>query len=452
MPSRPVVTRSVLEQAVVALDRERLASARWFAGKERPIDGVVLVDAVEIPRSDGALLLVVDAVQGDDRDRYALPARLDATGALIDAGPEDPLWPALAAAIAEGGRLGGLVGCFTAVPGAVAPPASPRGRTLSADQSNTSIVLDDQVVVKCYRRLEKGVHPEPELLAGLTAVGSPRAPRFGGALFRRHAGAQEAIACVYAFVPGKPVGWEHLIERLRAALAHDDHPGLHDLVADAEAFGRATGRLHVDLAAAFGVVQATADDGTLAATAAAARLTAAIEVAADATRAVLVTARSTAEEALEGLRALAGRPLIRCHGDLHVGQLVASPDGPVVIDLEGEPGRPLEERRRHASPLRDVACLVLSLDHTAAAAARRLGFGTALRDAFAWSSEARRAALAGYASSTSEAGLPVDDGLLLAWELEKELHEVIYAATVLPEWSYAPRLALERLLERATAA
>lgn len=451
MPSRPVLTRAELEQAVAALDRERLASTRWFAGKDRPIDEVVLVDAVAIPGSDGAVLLVLDAVQGGDRDRYSLPARIDATGALVDAGPADPLWPALAAAIAEGGDLDGLAGRFAAVPGAVAPPDSPHGRALSADQSNTSIVLGEELVVKCYRRLEKGVHPEPELLAGLTGVGSTRAPRFGGALVRLDGGDQEAIACAYAFVPGEPVGWEPLIERLRAALARDDRRALRELVVEAEAFGGAAGQLHVDLAAAFGVVSATDEDGALAADAAGARLAAATEVAADDTRALLVAARAIAGETLEGLRGLAGRPLIRCHGDLHVGQLVASPDGPVVIDLEGEPGRPLEERRRRASPLRDVACLLLSLDHTAAAAARRLGFGSVLRDAFAWSAEARRAVLEGYASAASAAGLPVEERLLLAWELEKELHEVIYAATVLPEWSYAPRLALERLLERASA-
>ncbi len=445
------MTRAKLERAVGALDRERLAAARWFAGKDRPVDDVVLVDAVELPHSDGALLVVLDAVQGGDRDRYAIPARIDGTG-LVDAGPEDPLWPALASVIVEGGSLDGIAGRFAAVPGAVAVPGSPVGRSLSADQSNTSIVLDDRLVVKCYRRLEEGVHPEPELLAGLTSVGSTSAPRFGGALVRRHGLDHEAIACVYAFVPGEPVGWEHLIERLRAALARDDQRALDELVADAKSFGRATGRLHVDLAAAFGVVLATDEDGARATAAAAARLAAAIELATDETRAVLASARAVAGETLEKLRGLAGRPLIRCHGDLHVGQLVASPDGPVVIDLEGEPGRPLEERRRHASPLRDVACLLLSLDHTAAAAARRLDFGAALGDAFAWSAGARRAALEGYASTAGEAGLPVDDGLLLAWELEKELHEVIYAATVLPEWSYAPRLALERLLERASAA
>jgi maltokinase len=167
---------------------------------------------------------------------------------------------------------------------------------------------------------------------------------------------------------------------------------------------------------------------------------------------VLEPARALVASTVGDLAGLTGHPLIRCHGDLHVAQFVASPSGPVVIDFEGEPGLPLDRRRDPASPLRDVACLLLSLDHVAAAAARREGFGPALRRALGWSAAARAAAVDAYTSAASAAGLGVDAHLLLAWELEKELHEVLYAATVLPAWSYAPRIALAGLLERASDA
>ena len=119
--------------------------------------------------------------------------------------------------------------------------------------------------------------------------------------------------------------------------------------------------------------------------------------------------------------------------------------GVVAIDFEGDPTLPTEARRRPASPLQDLASLLLSLDHVAAAAARRRGFGAATEEAFAWSAQARAAVLAGYAS-TAPPGLPLDLDLLRAVEVAKEWREAVYAARVLPEWLYAPRLVLHRLL------
>lgn len=432
----------------MSLDLGALAAARWFAGKDRPVEALRLGDAVVVPGSGGGLVAIVEIVQGGAATPYALPARL-ADGRLVEAGPSDPLWPALADAAAAGVTLEGLTGTFTTVRGALDRTPHAPARALSDDQSNTSIVLAERLVVKCYRRLEQGLHPEPELLAGLTAVGSRRAPRFGGALVRHDDDGEQAIACLYEFVAGAPVGWEPLIERLRGALADPDDARLEALAAETRGIGRAAGELHADLAAAFGVTTATEDDGRMAARTGLSRLEAALAVAPAETRALLEPARAGAATTLGDLGRLTGHQLIRCHGDLHVAQLIASREGPVVVDFEGEPGLPLERRRMHTSPLRDVACLLLSLDHVAAAAGRRLGFGQALPRALAWSAAAREAVLDGYASAASRAGLRVDRDLLLAWELEKELHEVLYAATVVPAWSYAPRIALAGLLERA---
>lgn len=446
-----MLTRSGAERAVGSLDRAWLAQRRWFAGKHRPVDGVLLVDAAEVPGSGGGLLVVVDVVQGDEETRYALPCRLEPDGALREVEPADALWPALAAVLDGGATLDGLSGSFVAVPGPEGAWTDGPGRALSDDQSNTSILLEERLVIKCYRRLEEGVHPEPELLAGLTAVASTRAPRFAGALVRHDDAGESTVACAYAYVPGEPVGWEPLIERLQRALSDEDARALARLAAEAGALGGAAGELHCDLAAAFGTAPATAADAAALHAEGLGRLGRAVEVAPTGTRSLLAAEHGRVAEILDDLLALEGTTLIRCHGDLHVGQLVASPRGPVVIDLEGEPGRPLAQRRRRSSHLRDLACLLLSLDHTAAAAARRLGHGTALARALGWSREARRAALDAYASAASPAGLEVDARLLTALELEKELHEVLYAATVLPAWSYAPRIGLAALLERAGA-
>jgi predicted trehalose synthase len=110
------------------------------------------------------------------------------------------------------------------------------------------------------------------------------------------------------------------------------------------------------------------------------------------------------------------------------------------------PGRPLEARRRLGTPLRDLACLLLSFDHVAVAAARRLAFGPALDAALTWSADARAGATEAYEAGIAGSELAFDARLLRALEVEKECHEVIYAATVLPEWSYAPALVLPRLV------
>jgi maltokinase len=344
-------------------------------------------------------------------------------------------------------------GRFQAVTGALEVGPAGAGRALTADQSNTSVVLAERLVVKCFRRPALGIHPEPELLAGLTRVGSRRAPAFGGSLVRRSAEGEEALTCLYAFVAGEPVGWESLIERLRAALAAADRNLLAGLAAEAGSLGAAVAELHVDLAAAFGTASARAEDADAARAQAQRQLAEALAVATpDLERALRPRAAEVAA-ALGELGRLAGSPLTRTHGDLHVAQLVTSPGGPVVVDFEGEPGRPLGERRQLRSPLRDLACLLLSFDHVAAAAGRRLAPTSATDPdawadaAFAWSSEARRRAGEAYRAGIEGSELRFDERLLRALELEKECHEVIYAATVLPEWSYAPRLTIARLLD-----
>ncbi|MSO96446.1 MAG: hypothetical protein EXQ81_11775 [Thermoleophilia bacterium] len=423
-------------------------AARWFAGKGRSATAARLVDAVEIPGSKGGWLALADMTYADGVDeRYLLPARIGSGGTLDEALPDDLLWPALAHAITTGAQLTGVAGSFTTVAGLLGAASLTGGRALTVDQSNTSVVLDERLVVKCYRRPREGAHPEPELLAGLARVGSRWAPAFGGSLVHHAAGGEEALVCVYAFVPGEPVGWEGLIIRLRDLLAAGDRRAIEALAHEMAALGAAAAGLHVDLARAFGIETAAGSDARSAVTAAHAQLDEALALATPDLAAILEPRAGAARQALSDLGRLGGAPAIRCHGDLHVGQFIASPAGPVVIDFEGEPGRPVHERRRPGSPLRDLACLLLSFDHVAAAAARRLSFGPALDAAFAWSAEARFDAEQAYQAGIAGSGLGYDSQLLRALEVEKECREVIYAATVLPEWSYAPGLAIGRLLD-----
>jgi maltokinase len=113
-----------------------------------------------------------------------------------------------------------------------------------------------------------------------------------------------------------------------------------------------------------------------------------------------------------------------------------------VIDFEGDPLRPLAERRRPDTPLRDLAGLLRSADHVGSAASRR----ACEADPSAWIAAAADAVHTGYAET---APVPVDRALLAALELAKECAELVYALRVLPEWLYAPRLGLRRLLTAA---
>jgi maltokinase len=428
-----------LRAAVARLPDDGLERRRWFAGKGRSVTAVELVDAA--PLADGLLAFADVAYADGGAERYLVPARLDG-GTLQEPAAADPLWRALATLTAGGaletldGRLVGRAAGDTVTDGGP-------GRRLTEDQSNTSIVLGERLVLKCYRRLETGVSAEPEALEALAAVGSRVAPRWQGTLVHRHGGEERTVSVLMDFVPGEPLGWEPVIERVRALLVGaGDRDGL---LGDAGVLGVTAGELHRGLAAAFGTETATAADAEDAVTAARAQLRDAIaSLPPDAAR-ELAPRVPALEERLSDLTRLDGATVTRLHGDLHVAQVVRSPDGLVVVDFEGEPGRPLRERRRPGSPLRDLACLLLSLDHVGVAAARRCGFGEATERAFAWSEEARRHVLDAYAAATAG---DVDLPLLAALEAEKESHELLYAARVLPEWLYAPRLTLPRMLAR----
>jgi maltokinase len=130
----------------------------------------------------------------------------------------------------------------------------------------------------------------------------------------------------------------------------------------------------------------------------------------------------------------------RIHGDYHLGQLLARSDGGFsVIDFEGEPARPLPERREPGSPLRDVAAMLRSLDY----AARTAGRALTTFDGDAWLAAARAALVVAYGGIGD-----AEEGLLEAFELEKACYEVRYEASNRPDWLWLPLDAVERLSER----
>jgi trehalose synthase-fused probable maltokinase len=171
----------------------------------------------------------------------------------------------------------------------------------------------------------------------------------------------------------------------------------------------------------------------------------------------MVAELAPVESRTEDLRALvrelahtgAAGLFIRVHGDYHLGQVLWSADDDwIVIDFEGEPARPLPERRRRASPLRDVAGMLRSFAYAADAAP----FLQGVEAPAGWVDRCREAFLAGYRETVDPRLLPPSgvgaDRLLALFELEKLLYELRYEVANRPDWTVIPVAGLTRLLER----
>jgi maltose alpha-D-glucosyltransferase/alpha-amylase len=169
-------------------------------------------------------------------------------------------------------------------------------------------------------------------------------------------------------------------------------------------------------------------------------------------RAAAIAAELTVFEALSSTPMLT-----RVHGDYHLGQVLMAGDGYRIVDFEGEPLRPLAERRAHGSPLRDVACMLRSLDHVGRSAGRRATerrggpLDRAGLDLDGWLRRAPERFMGAYWAGLRESGAPIelDPALLRAFEVEKETYEFIYASTYLPSWLWAPTEGMRALLERS---
>ena len=439
------------------VDPDRLVGERWFAAKDRPVTAVTVEERFAMGRG-GLAILRADVGRGRSL-RYTLP---------IDDDPST--WLGLADLARRGGSINGVAGGSLTGIG----PAGSRERThdgssgrlatggdgvrpLGVDQSNTSWVIGEHSILKLYRRLAPGPNPEAELAAAL--VDAP-IPAFHGAIrYRATAWGPADIAIAQQFVPEADDEFERLAERLAAWLRSGCPPGaLQSPLADLANAGRATALLH----AAFQRLEgdnlrprpaAAADVARWSARARSAA-TAAIRVTAPADpvlAAELRAMRPAIESAIAPLAAIApGATIARIHGDMSVGQLVRDGARFLIVDLEGEPTRPVAERRRRDLALRDVASLLRSIDHITRSAIRRADVHDQGRAVDEWLVAARASTLAAYRAGTGGdgAGVPSQPRLLHALEVEKELYEFVYSAMYLPAWRYAPAAGLRWLIQR----
>ena len=504
--------RGELERLVLP---EYLAKRRWFAAKGEKLLGVRIAGTAALPGAHGAVVMTeVEAKLPDRTERYALPlagveekgdigplaAQLAVSrlrqgrrvGYLTDAFADDRMPDAVLAALRERLVLPTDDGELRFLPGpnpeALNQPAPMAIRRLSAEQSNSSMILGDSVVLKIIRKINPGVHPETEMTRHLTAAGYANAPPLLGEVVRVSAdGTPHTLMVAQGFVRNQGDAWEWTQSWLQRTI---DEMALTDSAAEAEepfsgytsfaaAVGRRLGELHAVLSRpsgdpAFAPETATEADRRGWASGAMAQLDPALDV--------LRRAQGLADadkEAAEGLLAradalraavsrlaqsAAGALKTRVHGDFHLGQVLVAQGDAVIVDFEGEPARSLDERRAKGSPLRDVAGLLRSFDYAASVAASSEASATATAAApdrraallERWQSEATAAFLAAYRAAAAEAPdkwVPAEGeaALLDLFLIEKAAYEVRYEAANRPAWIGLPLRGLAALAARVAA-
>lgn len=443
MAPRPAPDRR-LQRLASAFTPEWLAAQRWYRGKSRALKSVELMDAAQVDGTRGWLVVLEATDVAGGRARYLLPVTLDDAG-FREPQDGDGVWRSIAALMLTGGELAGARGHwrFTPteaaselLPGGAAALASLAERRLGVQQSNTSVALGEALMLKVYRLVEPGSNPEVEVNAFLTEVGFREAPGLAGSASYLLDGESHSAAMLQQLLRSAGDGWRWVLD----CLAESDGPA--EALQGIAQIGILTAGMHAALASrprspGFPSRLATPDELSAWGTSAEGQLSAALNVLDDGARPRLAELAPRITAGLAAIKGGAAVRVSRIHGDYHLGQLLRTPGGFMVIDFEGEPARTLAERRAPASPLRDLAGMLRSLDY----AAHSANLHGELRGKLErWLRDARAAFLGGYG------GIRADDvPLLAAFELEKACYEVVYEANNRPDWTWLPLGALERL-------
>lgn len=340
-------------------------------------------------------------------------------------------------------------------------------RVHAGEQSNTSIICDGgseaPIVVKIFRLVHAGENPDVVLQSALTSAGNRSVPRMLGALTATwvdpHGSTTHTdepstghLAFAQEFIPGVRDGWPLALEAAAAG---------ESFAVDAERLGRVTAEVHTALAACMPARDATLGDIVGFVAGWHQRLAVAISDVPQ-----LRELRPAIEAIYDAAREAPWPALQRIHGDYHLGQVLRRPSGEwLLVDFEGEPLRPLAERTRVDSPLRDVAGMLRSFDYAVGslrsesrAAAGAIDTASLDLDALAleaeradWAREARAAFLDGYIAE-SETDLRAHRALLDAFELDKAVYEAMYEARNRPTWLPIPLTAVAYLVSAERAA
>jgi maltokinase len=460
----PGVTRaSGLDPDAVA---EWLARQRWYATKSRQIATLDFAQTVALePGSPLVLVLAQTGFATGTHELYQLPLTFISPDELgerepiqrgdgwvaVDAVADPELGRELLRAIDDERTIETDEGYARFVRVGSGSPLRHDAavRPMGVEQSNSSIVFADETVLKVFRRVEPGINPELEMLRFLTEHGFESIAPLQGYYEYQSRTLTATLGVAQRFMAGAVGGWELALDRISTDPA--------SFLTSLGALGQVTAALHNALASdnedpAFAPEQPSRE--------ALALLVATLEENID-----RVFLRLPDDERVAGLAGrgqdvreqisqraqfgIGGR-LIRTHGDFHLGQTLHMPGRWLIIDFEGEPARPLFERRLKNSPLRDVAGMLRSFAYAASAAAihRSLpvpgDFERRARDTF----------LEHYLTEIDAALLPAGEAairnLLSIFELEKLVYELQYELDNRPDWLPIPVAGITRLLDETS--
>jgi predicted trehalose synthase len=440
-----------------------IAAQRWFGGKSRDILDARVLDAGVVPGGPPILAFAIVEVRYglQTHDLYHLP---------LGFRPSDDGWDQQVVAETEGWiaydaladrelafRIVELIRAGESLDLGVAtvvfsgseglPDEIETVRPMGAEQSNSSLVLDEKLALKLYRRIEPGMNPELELLRFLTDRDFPHIAALEGYISYEGRPLEATLAILQRFVPSRGDAWKLALDTLGS------EPGW--LPARARRLGEVTAALHNALGSDptdphFAPEEPSAESLAL--------LSASIDEEIEHVFAALPDIPALApvagrgEEVRDRLRTLAhigqvGRG-IRHHGDYHLGQALWTDEQDwLILDFEGEPARSLAERRRKRSPLRDVAGMLRSFAYAASASVIQRG----VEPPEGWEEECRSEFLAGYLADMEPALLPPGEQaigrLLTIFELEKAVYELRYELGNRPDWVAIPVAGIVRMLE-----
>lgn len=481
-----------------------LVKRRWFATKDQPLASAKVAFTARFGAGRETALVAVEAEHGKGKDRYLLPLGIG----WDDQAPAALSQQLALARVRRGRRMGFLTDAFTlpdfvhellALLKAGATVKSTTGelafrptpafdditispddpvRWLSAEQSNSSAIIDHKLMLKLFRRLAPGQHPEAEMTRVLTERGFANAPALIGEIVHVPSeGEEEVMAVVQAYIPGEGDAWEWTLSYIGRALdemARADAE-LPDLMAIYENFaqtlGRRLGEMHLVLAQdspdeAFRPLPADGKQVKRWLQ----RITGRIETAYEGLRgnrdalspdeqAMADSVLARQDELIELVGKLCrkgeGSLLHRVHGDFHLGQVLVASGDVMIIDFEGEPAQPLAERRAKDSGWRDVAGILRSLDY-ALAAGKRLGAATGREERYERLAESFRETMPAVlveayreATGAGREGNNDDEAALLdLFMIEKAAYEVGYEVSNRPDWLAVPLAGLTQLLDR----
>lgn len=425
-----------------------LARQRWFGGKARTIADAHIVehaeiDSIEEPGKVFRLALVeVRYVEVHEPERYLLALSEDTAGQMVEALSDDTFVRGLLNAIREGRQL--PIGS-TFVKGEVLPAGKellgktgpkPKVRRLGVEQSNTSIVFDEQLILKLVRKIEPGLNPEYEIGTFLREKGFPHTPPLLGAL-QLEGPTGTTLAVVHQYIPALGDGWDYSQRALRA----ETLPA--GFIDEVRLLGERIAQMHLTLATgegpAFTPEPLLEEDyqswsasiiGELGVTIALASRV--MPELSDLRERLMDRVRKLAHVQPSGMEA-------RVHGDLHLGQVLKTKEDWKIFDFEGEPVRSFHLRRAKHSPLKDVAGMLRSFAY-ADAVARSGAPGTNVSPTRM--APVRAALLQGYRATMGSSKLLPEaatfDVLLEALELEKLLYELRYEIQNRPDWVRIP--------------